>query len=70
MKYMDEAISELDNMDSLVSSYKIHLNVRTCGHFLSLSFDEVICRLSATTYPISNHRIEVYKYKHRTSEHF
>ncbi|KAJ7932567.1 exocyst complex component sec3 subunit [Mycena leptocephala] len=26
MKYMDEAISELDNMDSLVSSYKIHLN--------------------------------------------
>jgi len=28
MKYMDEAISELENMDSLVSSYKIHLNVR------------------------------------------
>ncbi|KAJ6627091.1 exocyst complex component sec3 subunit [Mycena sp. CBHHK59/15] len=26
LKYMDEAISELDNMDSLVSSYKIHLN--------------------------------------------
>jgi exocyst complex component 1 len=24
---MDEAISELDSMDSLVSSYKIHLNV-------------------------------------------
>lgn len=67
---MDEAISELDNMDSLVSSYKIHLNVRTHGYFLSLAFDEVICRLSATTYRISNHRIEVYKYKHRTSEHF
>jgi hypothetical protein len=27
LKYMDEAISELDGMDSLVSSYKIHLNV-------------------------------------------
>ncbi|KAJ7099628.1 exocyst complex component Sec3-domain-containing protein [Mycena crocata] len=26
LKYMDEAVSELDNMDSLVSSYKIHLN--------------------------------------------
>ncbi|KAF8898913.1 exocyst complex component Sec3-domain-containing protein [Infundibulicybe gibba] len=26
LKYMDEALSELDNMDSLVSSYKIHLN--------------------------------------------
>jgi hypothetical protein len=27
LKYLDEAISELDNMGSLVSSYKIHLNV-------------------------------------------
>ncbi|GLB35990.1 putative exocyst complex component SEC3 N-terminal PIP2 binding PH [Lyophyllum shimeji] len=26
LKYLDDAISELDNMDSLVSSYKIHLN--------------------------------------------
>ncbi|KAJ6509372.1 exocyst complex component Sec3-domain-containing protein [Mycena vitilis] len=26
LKYMDEAVLELDNMDSLVSSYKIHLN--------------------------------------------
>ncbi|KAF5384820.1 hypothetical protein D9615_001378 [Tricholomella constricta] len=26
LKYLDEAVSELDNMDSLVSSYKIHLN--------------------------------------------
>ncbi|OBZ79929.1 Exocyst complex component 1 [Grifola frondosa] len=26
LKYMDAAISELDNMDSVVSSYKIHLN--------------------------------------------
>ncbi|KII93765.1 hypothetical protein PLICRDRAFT_152811 [Plicaturopsis crispa FD-325 SS-3] len=26
LKYMDQAVAELDNMDSLVSSYKIHLN--------------------------------------------
>nr|GAT61106.1 predicted protein [Mycena chlorophos] len=26
LKYMDEALSELDNMDSLVQTYKIHLN--------------------------------------------
>ncbi|KAJ7275209.1 exocyst complex component sec3 subunit [Mycena haematopus] len=26
LKYMDDALLELDNMDSLVSSYKIHLN--------------------------------------------
>lgn len=26
LKFLDEAINELDNMDSLVSSYKIHLN--------------------------------------------
>jgi len=28
MKYMDDAIAELDNMDGLISTYKIHLNVR------------------------------------------
>ncbi|KAF4623518.1 hypothetical protein D9613_002135 [Agrocybe pediades] len=26
MKYMDDALAELDNMDSLISTYKIHLN--------------------------------------------
>ena len=37
MKYMDEAISEIDNMESLISTYKIHLNVRNslsvCTYF-------------------------------------
>lgn len=28
LKYIDDAIHELDGMDTLVSSYKIHLNVR------------------------------------------
>lgn len=27
IKHMDEAIAELDNLDSILSSYKIHLNV-------------------------------------------
>lgn len=27
LKYMDEALAELDGMDSVLSSYKIHLNV-------------------------------------------
>jgi len=26
IKYMDEAISEIDNMENLISTYKIHLN--------------------------------------------
>ncbi len=28
LKFLDDAISELDTMESVVSSYKIHLNVR------------------------------------------
>ena len=27
MKFMDDALAELDNMDGLISTYKIHLNV-------------------------------------------
>jgi len=30
MKFIDDAVAELDNTDSLISSYKIHLNV--CHH--------------------------------------
>jgi len=29
MKFIDEAMAELDNLDGLISSYKIHLNVCT-----------------------------------------
>ena len=28
LKHIDDAIHELDSMDTLVQSYKIHLNVR------------------------------------------
>ena len=28
LKFLDDAINELDTMESVVSSYKIHLNVR------------------------------------------
>jgi hypothetical protein len=27
MKFMDDALAELENLDGLISSYKIHLNV-------------------------------------------
>ena len=40
MKCMDEAISEIDNMESLISTYKIHLNVGNIFsvlHLLSFS---------------------------------
>lgn len=33
IKYLDEAIGQLDNMDSLVSSYKIHLNVSPIDNY-------------------------------------
>lgn len=39
LKYLDEAMSELNGMDSVVSSYKIHLNV---GIFLGFTFDPSI----------------------------
>ena len=29
LKYLDDALKELDSLDSVISSYKIHLNVRT-----------------------------------------
>jgi len=39
MKYMDDALAELDNIEGLISSYKIHLGVSPsliscCHHFL------------------------------------
>lgn len=36
MKYMDDAIVELDTMDGLISTYKIHLNVRLSPSFLDV----------------------------------
>lgn len=38
MKYMDEAIAELDNMETLISTYKIHLNVSPSGHIVFCLF--------------------------------
>jgi hypothetical protein len=38
VKYMDEAIAELDNMDSTVSSYKIHLNASWLSYLIRDSY--------------------------------
>lgn len=40
LKYIDDAIHELDGMDTLVSSYKIHLNVRGFKSVVSVPFPE------------------------------
>ena len=32
VQYLDDAIQELDNMETTISSYKIHLNVRGIGY--------------------------------------
>lgn len=37
MKFMDSALAELDNMDGLISTYKIHLNVCYTYNPLSLT---------------------------------
>ena len=67
---MDDAIAELDNMDSLVSSYKIHLNVSIQ---LATSPKERLTasyRQSVMTFHTSNLRTEASKSKPKISEHF
>ena len=68
MKCMDEAISEIDNMESLISTYKIHLNVRNPLRIYACS-PHFPSRQSTTIFFISNPRTRDYKYKHRIKEH-
>lgn len=70
LKYMDEAITELDSMGSLIQSYKIHLNVRSGVSTISCSLLRFIHRRSATTSLISNLRIGVFKSRHKTNMPF
>ncbi len=70
LKYMDEAITELDSMGSLIQSYKIHLNVRSDVSTISCSRLRFIRRRSATTSPISNLRTGVFKSRHKTNMPF
>lgn len=69
LKFMDEAISELDNMDSLVSSYKIHLNVMFLFYPFSMHLTLHYNRLSATIFYTFNPRIGAYRSRLRIKEH-
>jgi hypothetical protein len=65
LKHLDEAISELDNMDGLVSSYKIHLNVSPVRleELILTSFLRLSMRISRT----SSHNIAASKFRHKTN---
>jgi hypothetical protein len=69
-KFLDEAIAELDNMDSLVSSYKIHLNVSESATDAPSASHAVLFRLPVTTSPTSNPRIGVFRCKPKTNARF
>lgn len=42
MKFMDDALAELDNMDGLISTYKIHLNVSVVSTTIVVALTRVI----------------------------
>lgn len=44
LKYIDDAVRELDSMDTLVSSYKIHLNVNSSKTLIirSLTYSQAV----------------------------
>ena len=68
MKYMDDALAELDTLDGLISTYKIHLDVR-----LSFGLQHVClktCRLLAKISHLFNLKTEVCKCRRKTKELF
>lgn len=70
VKFLDEAIGQLDNMDSLVSSYKIHLNVGTTLIHLETLLIFSLCRPSVMTYYIFSLKTGVYKCRPRINRRF
>ena len=70
LKYLDDAITELDTMQSVVSSYKIHLNVSAFATHRHISFHSVISyRLSATTLHTFKVRAAVSRFKREINGH-
>ena len=69
LKYIEEAVKELDEMDALVQSYKIHLNVsggplRYC--FMLTQYYSPLRKI----FRISKGRIRVFKFKRRTRKRY
>ena len=63
MGYLDEAITELDGMESTLSSYKIHLNVWMV--FTQQMTTDTCNRLLELILLIFNLKTEVFRYRHR-----
>jgi hypothetical protein len=69
LKFLDEAILELDNMDGLVSSYKIHLNASRRLVFHGAKCNLTPPRLSMRIYHLSSRKTEAFKYRLRINVH-
>jgi hypothetical protein len=67
LKFIDDALSELNDMDSMISSYKVHLNVRPQVHFYPHA--NWVCRPLATISATSSLRTVGCKSRTRIREH-
>ena len=65
IKHMDEGIAELDNLDSILSSYKIHLNVSLLQDRWQSQL--TIHRPSAMIFCTYKVKIAACKFRHRIS---
>jgi hypothetical protein len=63
LKYIEEAVKELDEMDALVQSYKIHLNVS--GAFAKLLYPDLCCSPFRKISRTSKDKIRVFRFKRR-----
>lgn len=71
LKFLDDAINELDNMESVMSSYKIHLNVSYLPNFFDGCWvADVLGRLLMTTLRTSRVKAVDFKSRRKTSVHF
>lgn len=69
VNFLDEALAQLDSMDSMVQSYKIHLNVRS--YTLPIGwFPNNLFRMSAMIFCISNLKTVDCKCRHKTNRLF
>lgn len=69
LKYLDDALKELDSLDSVIASYKIHLNVRGSLRCTLLASDDLATtRLSTKILHLSSHKTVVSKSRRRTRE--
>lgn len=68
LKFIDDALKELEDMDGNITSYKIHLNVGNWARVSGLT--KVLCRLSPKIFHLFSLRIVAYKYKLKTKGPF